>query len=124
MIGLLKPQAVVTSMTGAAVAINLFEDDAVAVLQSGAFVSTPTLDVTIEASTSVSTGYVTAGTFTTSTLTSGGEAAIGVNLAGMNYVRAKIVLTNGGTTQSVPIAVSLFGGLDYQASTINSAAIA
>ena len=124
-VGLLKPVSLSTATTGSAVAIQLFEDDCVAVLQTGAFAgTTPTVSVTIEASTTSATGYVTVGTFTATALTTGGEAAVGVNLAGQKYVRAKIAMSSADTTTVVPISVCLFGQLDYEASNINSPIVA
>lgn len=124
-ISLIKPADITTATTGSAIAINLYDEDAMAVLHTGSFTSTPSVDVTIEATAGTSGGsFTTVGTFTQTAVTGGGIAAVSVNLSGKTFARAKIVMTNGGTTQSVPIAVSLYGKLTYQALGINSATVA
>lgn len=121
-IGLLKPITITTATTSTAVAVNLFEDDCVAVLQLGTIVDAH-VTVTIEATAGTSGGsYTTVGTFT-ETIASG-IGAVAVDLAGQTFARAKIAMTGTATTTVVPISVSLFGSLSHEANDLNSATVA
>lgn len=107
-----------------AVDVELFGDDAMAILQLGAFADV-TLNVVIEATAGTSGGsYTTVGTFTETAITTGGEAAIKVDLTGKKFARANIGYASSSTTTSAIISIALVGTLSHEGSDLNSAAVA
>lgn len=118
---LLPVQVITETTTGTGVNVEAYNDDALIVLSLGTFVSDPSVTVTIEKSATLNGSYSTIGTFTAAT--AAGEAAIGVDLTGVNFIRAVATVT-GGTSPEIPVSVIAISKLSYQANTLNSATVA
>lgn len=113
--------ALTTTTTSSAVNIELYDDDALAIVNLGTFTSNPTITVTITGATTIGGTYNTIGTFTAATAT--GTAAIPVNLTGLVGVKS-VVTFAGGTSPSVPSTVLLMVKPFAKSSTNNSATLA
>ena len=118
-VALLKPQVLAITTTGASADVALLEDDSIAVLQLGSVVDVTSVTVTIEGSrTNIGGSYEVLGSFTATA--DDGIAAIGINLAGVNFARAVVTLVGAIISTEVPISVSLIGKLTFEALGINS----
>lgn len=122
-LSLVPPQAQIATVTGSAVDVEKYEDDALAIANLGAFTSDPTITITIVGSlvATPSTYNQTLATFTAATAT--GIGAMAVNLAGIKNVKGVSTLA-GGTSPSVPVAITLVATPTVSATSTNSATLA
>lgn len=118
-VSLIRPQVATATVTGTGVDLLGYLDDAVAIVNLGAaLTTTETCIVTIQGSNDDSS-YTTLTTFATLLGTSDNKLACGaVNLFGYRYVRA--VATIAGTTPSFAIDVVLMARAEAGISTLNS----
>lgn len=119
---LIRPQVATSTVTGTGIDTLGYGDDAIAVLDLGAaLTTTETCIVTIETSADNSTGWTARTTFSTLLGTSDNKAAaykVVLDGASKRYVRA--VATIVGTTPSFAIAVGLLLEAQLGKSDLNS----
>lgn len=123
LINLIPAQDTTATVTGSAVDIEIYEDDALALVSLGTFTSNPTIVVTIVGSL-VATPTVydqTLATFATASAT--GVGAKRVNLAGIKNIKGVSTLA-GGTSPHVPVCINLITTPTIQTSSLNSGTIA
>lgn len=120
---LIPGQAALTTVTGAVVSVQAYDDDALAVVNLGTFTSNPTVAVTVLGSL-IATPTVydqTLATFVTASAT--GTAATGINLAGIANIKMVATMA-GGTSPSVPLSGIALVKPFAKSSTNNSTTLA
>ena len=111
------------TVTGSAVDVEAYEDDALVTVSLGTFTSNPTIDVTVTGSL-VATPTVydqTLATFAQATAT--GLGAKRINLAGIKNIKGVSTLA-GGTSPHVPVCITATVTPTVKKATQTSATIA
>ncbi len=129
-LNLLATTTVTADLNGSGVSVEVYEDDAIVVLQTGLLSSTnATYAVSVSASTAVSGGYTSIGTFTTvSSASDYGVASIPVSLKGTDrkFVRLEIdtTLASGASLVSGIIGATILVRPTIAEAGINSPIVA
>lgn len=121
-LNLIAPVTQTSTTTGSGVDVEVYNDDAMAIVDIGTISGgSPSTVVTIQGSlvATPSTYNQTLATFTAATAT--GLGAAQVNLSGIKNVRAVATQTGAG---NVPICITLVASASQQSSSLNSVTLA
>lgn len=120
-LSLIHSTTVSSTTTGSAVDVEIYNDDAVVVVDMGAFIGTPSFIVTVTGSlTATPTVYdQTLATFVAAT--AAGIGAANLNLAGIKNIKGVATLTS---TTSASISISVLAELGTKATGTNSTTLA
>lgn len=122
-ISLVPANDATATVTGSAKDVEVYKDDALAIVDLGAFTSNPSVVVTIVGSLVATPTVYDQTLLTFATATATGIGAGKVNLAGIKNVKG-VVTISGGTTPHVPCSVDLLVSPMLKTSTLNSLTIA
>ena len=106
LVALVPSQAATATVTGSATDVEVYEDDALAIVNLGTFTSNPTVTITITGSLVATPTTYNQILATFVAATAAGSATAKLNLAGIKNIKG-VATMSGGSSPSVPTTILL-----------------